>query len=120
VPRSVDTVGWYRYGPGLDTPSGAVVIAGHVDSATQGAGAFFRLRDVEAGAEVRLAGPDGSTRLYTVTAREVFAKSQAPLERVFAREGSPRLILITCGGEFDSDIRRYSDNIVITAVPQGS
>jgi hypothetical protein len=118
VPRSVDTVGWYEYGPGLESQTGAMVIAGHVDSATQGKGAFFRLRDVRAGADVRLDGPDGSSRAYTVTTREVFTKAQAPLERIFAREGPPRLVLITCGGEFNSAIRRYSDNIVLTAVPK--
>ncbi|GAB3848699.1 hypothetical protein GCM10029963_31970 [Micromonospora andamanensis] len=38
VPPSVDQIGWYRYGPGLETDSGSVVIAGHVDSADQGRG----------------------------------------------------------------------------------
>src|SRR4051812_47170645 len=33
VPASVDLVGWYRYGPGLEARAGSIVVAGHVDSA---------------------------------------------------------------------------------------
>ena len=31
--------------------------------------------------------------------------------------GPETLVLITCGGSFDPDIRRYRDNIVVYAVP---
>jgi hypothetical protein len=44
VPPSVDRVGWYRYGPGLEASAGSVVIAGHVDSAAQGRGGVFPAR----------------------------------------------------------------------------
>jgi hypothetical protein len=50
-------------------------------------------------------------------AREVYAKQELPLARLFARDGKPRLTLITCGGAFDAGERRYDDNIVVTAVP---
>ncbi|RKN49433.1 class F sortase [Micromonospora endolithica] len=117
VPPSVDQIGWYRYGPGLEADTGSVVIAGHVDSATQGKGAFWRLRDLDQGDTLTATGSDGKERRYRVVAREEYQKTKIPLERYFARDGKPRLTLITCGGPFDAEARRYRDNIVVTAVP---
>ncbi|GAA2188382.1 class F sortase [Micromonospora lupini] len=117
VPPSVDQIGWYRYGPGLETDAGSVVIAGHVDSAKQGRGAFFRLRELDQGDTLTATGSDGKARKYRVVAREEYAKTKIPLERYFARDGKPRLTLITCGGPFDAKARKYRDNIVVTAVP---
>ncbi|MBM0278463.1 class F sortase [Micromonospora tarensis] len=117
VPPSVDQIGWYRYGPGLETDAGSVVIAGHVDSAKQGRGAFFRLRELDQGDTVTGTGSDGGERQYRVVAREEYAKTKIPLGRYFARDGKPRLTLITCGGPFDAKARKYRDNIVVTAVP---
>ncbi|MFG2060225.1 class F sortase [Micromonospora sp. NPDC048871] len=117
VPPSVDRVGWYRYGPGLAAETGSVVIAGHVDSAEQGRGAFYRLRDLAPGDTLTATGEDGIERTYRVVAREEYDKTKIPLERYFARDGRPRLTLITCGGPFDAEARRYRDNIVVTAVP---
>ncbi|MFF5171378.1 class F sortase [Micromonospora sp. NPDC000089] len=117
VPPSVDTIGWYRYGPGLEATAGSVVIAGHVDSAEQGKGAFFRLREVGQGDTLTATGADGKPRAYRVVAREEYVKTKIPLERYFARDGKPRLTLITCGGPFDAKTRHYRDNIVVTAVP---
>ncbi|MFG1842231.1 class F sortase [Micromonospora sp. NPDC049175] len=117
VPPSVDQIGWYRYGPGLEATAGSVVIAGHVDSATQGRGAFFRLRQLDKGDTLTATGSDGTARRYRVVAREEYAKTRIPLDRYFARDGKPRLTLITCGGPFDAKARKYRDNIVVTAVP---
>ncbi|GAB3871660.1 class F sortase [Dactylosporangium cerinum] len=117
VPPSIDKVGWYRFGPGLEATAGSIVIAGHVDSAEQGKGAFFRLRELAPGDVLNVTGSDGSLRVFTVVAREVFAKTAVPLERYFARDGAVRLTLITCGGPFDARTRHYRDNVVITAQP---
>jgi sortase (surface protein transpeptidase) len=118
VPPSVDQVGWYRFGPGLDAVSGSVVIAGHVDSAEQGKGAFFRLRALVPGDPITVTGVDGVSHAFRVTQREEWEKSKIPLERYFARDGAVRLTLITCGGPFDQRTRNYRDNIVITATPE--
>jgi hypothetical protein len=117
VPPSIDEVGWYRFGPGLEATAGSIVIAGHVDSAEQGKGAFFRLRELTPGDAVTVTGSDGTSRVFTVVAREIFAKTAVPLERYFARDGAVRLTLITCGGPFDARTRHYRDNVVITAQP---
>jgi hypothetical protein len=116
VPPSVDRVGWYRFGPGFSAPDGSIVVAGHVDAADQGKGAFFKLGTLKAGDTVTLTGPGGRTRAFEVVARERYTKTAIPLDRYFARDGGARLTLITCGGPFDAETRHYRDNVVVTAV----
>jgi hypothetical protein len=36
---------------------------------------------------------------------------------IYSRNGSPRLVLVTCGGPFDVSTGHYRDNIVVTASP---
>jgi hypothetical protein len=115
VPPSVDRVGWYRYGPGLEATAGSIVIAGHVDSATQGKGAFFGLRDLDEDDPVTVWDARGGSAAFRVVAVEQYRKTRIPLDRYFARDGAPRLTLITCGGPFDKATRHYRDNIVVTA-----
>lgn len=117
VPPSVDEVGWYRFGPGITAAAGSMVIAGHVDAAKQGKGAFFKLRDLDPGDKLEVAGPDGEVVRFTVVAREIYRKAAIPLDRYFARDGALRLTLITCGGPFDSASGHYRDNVVVTASP---
>jgi hypothetical protein len=117
VPPSVDQVGWYQFGPGLDATAGSIVIAGHVDVADQGRGAFFRLRDLSPGDLVEVRGTDGASRRFVVRTRDVWRKDAIPLAQYFDRAGPVRLTLITCGGPFDDATRTYRDNVVVTAVP---
>jgi hypothetical protein len=117
VPSDGDTLGWYRFSQGLDTTSGSIVIVGHVDSADQGRGAMFNLTRVSMGDEVIATGTDGRDRRYRVVAREQYPKTSVPLSRIFARDGAPRLTLVTCSGRFDERERSYLDNLVVTAVP---
>lgn len=117
VPPRISTVGWYRYGPGLDASAGSVVIGGHVDSAKQGTGAFFRLRLLKPGDRLTVTGTDGVSRAYRVVAREEYPKTTIRLDRYFSWTGKPRITLITCGGAFDRSARSYLDNVVVTAVP---
>lgn len=117
IPEDVAEVGWYRFGPRPGDPAGSTVLSGHVDSAEQGKGAFFRLRDLKPGDPVVIRGSDGRTWRYRVVSREEWPKSEVPLDRIFSRSGAARLTLVTCGGGFREDVRSYQDNIAVTAVP---
>jgi hypothetical protein len=111
---AVDEVGWYRYGvrPGDE---GSSVLAAHI--AYDGVDGVFRhLEDLEAGATVGVAFADGASRNFTVTEVAQYPKDELPSD-VWARGGEPRLVLITCGGDFDSSIGHYEDNVVAYAVP---
>jgi hypothetical protein len=116
VPPSVDRVGWYRFGPGISAEAGSIVIAGHVDSAEQGKGAFFKLGSMRPGDRITLSGASGAKQ-FKVVGRERYAKTKIPLDKYFARDGALRLTLITCGGPFDPATGHYRDNVVVTATP---
>lgn len=119
IPEDVAQVGWYRFGPRPGDRTGSSVLSGHVDSAEQGRGAFFRLSELRPGDPVIIRDDAGKVRRYRVVSREEWPKSEVPLDRVFARGGAPRLTLVTCGGGFREDVRSYQDNIAVTAVPVG-
>jgi sortase (surface protein transpeptidase) len=119
VPREVREVGWYRYGPAPGDAAGAAVISGHVDAKQQGAGALFPLRGVDVGDRVTVTDDGGRQVQYRIVGKQTIVKQRLPVERLFARDGAPRLVVITCGGPFLPDLGSYRDNLVVVAVPVG-
>ena len=118
VPHDIRTVGWYEFGAGPGASAGSAVLAGHVDDRVQGFGAFHRLGDLSVGRPVQVELADGSTVGYRVSTVERVAKAALPVDRLFARDGAPRLVLVTCGGVFDPAAGGYTDNVVVTAEPE--
>jgi sortase (surface protein transpeptidase) len=116
LPADVDRVGWYRFGPAPGA-GGSAVLAGHVDDRDQGLGAMAPLRDAAVGQEVDVQDGAGATTRWRVVSRELIQKPGLPLDRLFARDGPPRLTLITCGGPFQPALRSYRDNVVVVAEP---
>jgi hypothetical protein len=116
VPADIARAGWWKDGkpPGAD--AGAILIAGHVDSAREGRGAFFSLGRARVGDQVHVDTAGGRVFSYRVVSVRNHHKEALPTS-VYSRTGAPRLVLVTCGGPFDQQTRRYRDNIVVTAVP---
>jgi LPXTG-site transpeptidase (sortase) family protein len=107
-------VGWYRYGP-RPGDDGSAVLAAHV--AYDGVDGVFRhLDDVAVGAMVTVDLADGESTSFVVTGVERYPKDALP-DEVFARTGDAGLVLITCGGRFDSQARSYEDNVVVYTRP---
>jgi hypothetical protein len=119
VPDNVTDVGWYEFGP-RPGESGSAVLAAHVDLAGQGPGVFFDLEDLDPGDLVTIVYEDDSTQSFRVAARVVYDKEEIPLDVIFAEDGPPVLTLITCGGGFNRQIRRYDSNVVVYALPEGA
>ena len=117
VPDNPAHVGWWIGGAQPGSPHGSVVIDGHVDSAATGPGALFAISQLHPHAQAVLATTTSHTLTYTVTAREIFSKAAGLPPRLFTTTGPPRLVLITCGGPFDTTTRSYQDNIVVYATP---
>jgi LPXTG-site transpeptidase (sortase) family protein len=112
------TVGWYKYGSAPGLP-GATVLAAHV-SWNGAIGPFHQLGKLEPGAHVDVRLQDGTLRTYQVVERAIYAKDELPRERIWTTTGDETLVLITCGGSYNSNIRRYRENIVVYAVPIAS
>ena len=77
------------------TTTGTILLAGHVDSAKEGAGAFYALKYARRGDVIR--------RRRAALPRHVGAprpQAGAAVEHLHA-DGPARLVLVTCGGPFD-------------------
>lgn len=112
------TIGWYKYGSAPGLP-GATVLAAHV-SWNRTIGPFNQLGKLEPGARVEVRLQDGTLRAYQVVERAVYPKDELPRERIWTTTGDETLVLITCGGSYNANIRRYRENIVVYAVPVAS
>ena len=116
LPEDPTVVGWWASSAPIGALSGSVVVAGHVDSRRYGLGTFAVLHELRAGDDVRLVADDGVERRYVVTTVEQTPKAALPSD-LLSRSGPPRLVLITCGGDFDDTTRHYHDNVIVVATP---
>ncbi len=113
VPPGGFPAGWYTGSP-IPGQLGPSIVAGHVDWAGS-PGVFYRLRELEQGDDVSVTAEDGSTVRFVVSAVEQYPKDAFPTQKVYGDLDHPGLRLITCGGQFDSDVASYEDNIVVYA-----
>lgn len=116
VPDNPDDVGWWAGGALPGSAAGSVVLDGHVDS-TDGPGALFRLTELERGDTIWLTTAAHQALGYKVTGRRAFAKAGGLPSDLFSTSDAPRLVLITCGGRFNTTTRSYDDNIIVFAMP---
>ena len=116
VPVPIARTGWWRDGAVPGSATGSILIAGHVDSATAGAGAFFRLATIKAGDRIELATQGGRLYAYRVVSVRRYRKDALPAT-VYSQRGPARLTLVTCGGVFDAASGHYRDNVVVIATP---
>ena len=115
VPALASQVVWYQAGSVPGTP-GTAVLAGHVDY--DGVeGAFAQLSTLRRGDSIQIIDKDGRTHSFRVVARQLVRKEQLALAELPRAQGTPRVALVTCGGDFDQARHSYVDNVVVWAVP---
>ncbi|MEU9157550.1 class F sortase [Streptomyces sp. NPDC048417] len=112
-PPAADTnlVGWYAEGP-APGEAGTAIIAGHVDTKTSAA-VFVRLDELEPGDRFTVLRDDGTQADFVVDSADTFAKDDFPSERVYADTSRPEVRLITCAGDYDHDVKDYTENLVV-------
>ncbi|WP_162606321.1 class F sortase [Jiangella asiatica] len=114
VPPPYGDAGWWEAGP-EPGEAGASVIAGHLDNA-DGPDVFYRLAEVEEGDEIVVTRADGGAGVFRVVDVGQYSQDAFPTESVYdASDDQPLLRLITCGGEYDRQLGRYRDNVVVFA-----
>ena len=95
--------------------SGAVTY--DVDVFDRGIGFFFRLWNIKVGERVVLSAGDVHQAYKITTVRQVPRTDLVDDAQVFDIAGPPRLVLITCAGEFRPDSGGYSRNLIVVARP---
>jgi len=113
VPADVSEIGWYKYGGSFG--AGNTVLAGHISRPGE-RGVFYDLKLLELGDPVTVRA-DSRAVTYTVTEVAVYPKTEFPAEDVFLGDGTPALVLVTCGGAFDQGARSYEDNVIVWLKP---
>ncbi len=119
IPADPSVVGWWAGGASPGERAGAIVLAGHIDSAASGPGALLRLQDLRPGAVVSLTAA-GHLWWYVVRALRAYPKASLPARAIFGQQVRPRLVIVSCGGPFDAATGHYLDNIVAYAIPVAS
>ncbi|MFD9397116.1 class F sortase [Streptomyces sp. NPDC060000] len=114
-PPAADTnlVGWHAKGasPG---ETGTAIIAGHVDTKTSPA-VFAGLSTLAKGDGFQVLRADGSKASFRVDSVETFDKADFPSDRVYADTPDAQVRLITCAGNYDRQVKDYTDNLVVFA-----
>ena len=126
IPEHVSTVGWWDGSADVGDPYGSTVIAGHIDSATEGLGFFSRLLSLKKGQHITVRGfavvdPAGSTvrhANFRISSIRLVAKDALSSDSTaFEQDKAQRLVLITCGGDYIPSKGGYQSNVVIVADP---
>jgi hypothetical protein len=128
IPSDIHTVGWWdgvvtngdtRIKEAAPAPGdpGVALIAGHVNSASAGAGALYNLRTLHKGDTIRVIGVDRRTTSWKVISAPQYTVKTALPRALFRTSGPPRLALVTCGGPFDAATGHYLDNVIVWAAP---
>jgi hypothetical protein len=112
VPPQGFPAGWYTGSP---TPGeiGPSIIAGHID--WKGPGVFYHLDQIRIGDKIMIDRSDGTTASFIVTKIAAYSKNRFPTEVVYGNLNYPGLRLITCGGNFDSRLHEYVNDLVVFA-----
>jgi hypothetical protein len=120
VPDDIGVAGWWRGGSRLGDPFGSVLVAAHVDSATQGLGPFAELLGVTAGSRIHVQSRS-LRRTYEVRSRRLVPQRDLADDAwIFDVTGEARLTLVTCAPPYDAARGGYQNLAVVTALPVGT
>jgi hypothetical protein len=114
VPEDALRAGWYRFGP-APGQAGAAVVAAHAGSYITPRGPFYELTRAEPGMRIEVRTADGIEQTFEVVEVEIVTKDGLDLNPYFDRGGEPRLVLITCGGDWDDSAQSYRSNVIVSA-----
>lgn len=117
VPPDVDLLGWWEGGSRVGDPFGSVLLAGHVDSETQGLGPSAALLSAEPGERVSVRSASRTTSYRVVSRRLVPLDDLASYPGVVSSRGPARLTLVTCAPPFVEARGGYQNLAVVTAYP---
>lgn len=114
IPQGLSDAAWW--GVELGAPKGASLLSGHVNWAGK-TGPFNQLWSIRQGEVVNVVDTAGGRWQYRVSDILTLHKAALPARArsLFGPDGPPRLVLVTCGGEYVGGTDVYRDNRIVTA-----
>jgi sortase (surface protein transpeptidase) len=105
--------GWWSGGP-RPGEDGRAVIVGHLDS-DKGPDVFARVPSLGPGDAITVRDRAGASHRYAVVGITQVPKARFPTLDVYGPAPRPVLVLVTCGGPYDSALGHYRDNVLVYA-----
>ena len=116
-PTTCGTAGWWRHGGRAGGLLGSILVAGHVDSRTQGLGAYAELLDLAGGERISLRSAH-LRQDFRVRSLRLIDRDSVPRHReLWSSAGDLRLTLVTCAPPYLPESGGYQRLAVVTAVP---
>jgi len=111
-PADPSVLGWW--GKRAGARAGTTLLTGH--TVHTGGGELDDLELTPVGSMARVSGV-----AYEVESVEVISKAElaARSAELFAQDGDPKLVVVTCEG-YDASTGEYADNVVVTATPRAT
>jgi hypothetical protein len=117
VPQDPHVLGWWDASASPRSKRGSIVIDGHVNyNGVSGALAVLPRMHPGDLVTVQLPG-DAQTYSYAISKIRNYPKSPGLPANIFDQTGPNRLVLITCGGPFDTATGSYEYNVIAFANP---
>lgn len=112
VPSNFTDVGWYKHGvrPGMQ---GSAVIAGHLNGKHIPEAVFYNLHKLEVGDEVIIMSAERIEDVFRVVHVQSYDFDAATEEVFVSMDGTARLNLITCGGNWLNEAEIYDTRTVV-------
>lgn len=114
IPQGLDEAAWW--GAKLGAAHGAALFSGHVNWKGK-KGPFDELWRLKAGEEVNVLDTGGGRWVYRISEIVTLHKDKLAdqADKLFGPDGDPRLVLVTCGGDYVGGAEGYEDNRIVTA-----
>lgn len=115
VPKSFQTVGWYKYSV-LPGEKGMSIFDGHLNNALGMDGVFSDLGKIRIGDDIVVSDQKGNKVRFVVTATSSlgYLSKLNSLESLGSSDHSARkIVLITCEGEWVATSKTYTDRLIV-------
>ncbi len=119
IPSNLNQWAWWTGGASPGSSVGAVLLAGHDDSAIYGNGPAKKLWGLKQGTLAYVYGPSGQSIAYSATSLTVLLKTSLAkyANDLYSPAGSPKLVIVTCGGTFNPSTGHWDSNVIATFSP---
>lgn len=112
VPSNFTDVGWYEAGV-LPGERGSAVMAGHLNGKQVPEAVFYDLHTLEIGDEVIVMSAGRERDIFKVVKVVTYAHTDSAVDVFTSTDGTKRLNLITCSGDWLSDENQYNKRTVV-------